>query len=158
MRVTSEAFVDGQPIPVKYTADGQNVSPPLQFHDVPEGVAELALICDDPDAPTDEPFVHWVIYGLPGETRGLPEGVGKDANPAQVTGAIQGVNSFGENQIGYGGPAPPPGHGTHHYYFKLYALDQALDLGPGASKAKLLDAMANVTVLDEAQLVGTYER
>lgn len=154
----SPAFEPGQRIPKRYTGDGEDVSPALHWSGVPDGTQEFALVCDDPDAPTDEPWVHWVIYGIPGETRELPEGVPPDKQLTSPITAFQGKNSWSDGQtIGYRGPAPPRGHGTHHYHFKLYALDTKLSLGPGATKAELLRAMSD-HVLAEGELIGTYER
>jgi Raf kinase inhibitor-like YbhB/YbcL family protein len=151
MNVTSSAFKNGQPIPKKYTGEADDISPPLAWGDPPKGTQEFALIGDDPDAPSPQPWVHWVIYGIAPDARALPEGVKSNA-PGQ------GTNSFtsGAN-TGYRGPMPPPGHGTHHYHFKLYALDKKLDLQPGATKQQLLDAMKG-HVLGEGEIVGTYER
>lgn len=144
--VTSPAFAAGERIPKKhaYRPEGQNVPPALRWTGMPAGARELALICDDPDAPVAEPWVHWVLYGIPATATGLPEGAG-----------VEGENSWEEG--GYGGPFPPKGHGTHHYHFKVYALDVELDLGPGATKAQLLKAMKG-HVLAEGELVGTYSR
>ena len=116
---------------------------------------ELALIMDDPDAPTPEPWVHWVMYNLPPATERLPEGVRSIARPSSVAGAIQGKNSW--NTVGYRGPSPPKGHGVHHYHFRLYALDQPLDLGEGLDKASLLKAIEG-HVVAEGVLTGTYQR
>src|SRR5207249_4461685 len=114
---------------------------------------ELALIVDDPDAPRDEPFVHWVMYNIPAEQSDLPEAIkGKFESPG---GAMQGKNSFGK--IGYGGPAPPPGHGTHHYHFHLYALDQPLQTKGALDKKALLAAISG-HVIDEGEIIATYER
>src|SRR5437867_4073648 len=99
---------------------------------------ELALIVDDPDAPRAEPFVHWVMYKIPADRRDLPEAIAPEAKPQSPTGALQGENSFGK--IGYGGPAPPPRHGTHHYRFHLYALDEPLEAKSGLDKEALLAA------------------
>ena len=156
MTITSTAFKDGQPIPTKYTGEGDDVSPPLAWTGVHDGARQLALICDDPDAPTDEPWVHWVIYGLPPEITGLPEGV-PTTEIVEAPSAIQGVNGWPGRVIGYNGPMPPPGHGVHHYHFTLYALDVALELAPGASKAELLAAMDG-HILATGELIGTYER
>jgi len=112
------------------------------------------LVCNDPDASTSQPFVHWVIYGIPADTDGLPKGLPAQSALDHPEGAKQGQNSFG--RIGYGGPAPPKGHGTHPYHFTLYALDSELDLAPGASKAQLMYAMEG-HVLAAGELVGTYE-
>jgi len=114
----------------------------------------LALICDDPDAPRDEPFVHWIVYHLPPKSA-LPEGADTVGRAAAPPGMILGTNSFG--RVGYGGPAPPKGHGTHHYHFKLYALDSTLNLEGAVEKPQLLEAMEG-HILDQAELVGTYER
>jgi len=155
MQLTSEAFRANEPIPPRYTADGQDVSPPLAWSDVPAGTKQFALICDDPDAPRPEPWVHWLIYNIPPDVTHLPENIEKTPKPAVPAGAVQGRNSF--RKIGYGGPAPPRGHGTHHYHFKLYALDAALNLEPGLEKDALLAAMRG-HILAEAELVGTYSR
>jgi len=158
LQISSEAFGDGQRIARKYTGDGENVSPPLHFDSVPKDAKELALIVDDPDAPRAEPFVHWVIYQIPAGQSDLPEAISPDAklqSPAGAPQALQGKNSFGK--IGYGGPAPPPGHGTHHYQFHLYALDEPLKAQGGLDKKALLAAMSG-HVIEEAQIVATYER
>ena len=122
---------------------------------MPDEARELALICDDPDAPTPQPWVHWLIYKITADTTGLPEQVPPAAKLDAPVGALQGLNSW--QTIGYRGPAPPPGHGTHHYHFKLYALDATLDLAEALDKPALLKAMAG-HVLAEGELVGTYER
>ncbi len=155
LEIRSTAFDAGQLIPGKYTGEGPDVSPPLQWSGLPDGVAELALIMDDPDAPRPEPWVHWVICRIPANAGGLPEGVPKTERLDEPAGALQGENSFGKT--GYGGPMPPEGHGMHHYHFKLYALDQALDVKPGLTKDDLLAAMKG-HVVAEGELVGTYER
>jgi len=158
LQVTSSAFAQGHPIPKKYTGEGADISPPLGWSGVPEAAKELALICDDPDAPTDEPWVHWVIYKIPVHAKGLPEGVPRKPHLKEPHGAVQGKNSWpaGEN-IGYGGPMPPPGHGVHHYYFKLYALDAPLEAEPGLNKRALMEAI-NDHILAEGVLMGTYQR
>ena len=155
MTIRSTAFEPGMPIPKKYTGDGEDISPPLSWSGLPDGTAELALIVDDPDAPTREPWVHWVLYKIPATLSGLPEGVDKSERPANVPGAMQGRNSWG--RVGYGGPAPPRGHGTHHYRFRLYALDAPLEVKPGLDKSALLAAMRG-HILAEAEIVGTYQR
>ncbi len=147
LNVTSSAFEPNGAIPKKYTGAGEDISPPLSWNGAPDGTEEFALVCEDPDAPMDEPFVHWVIYGIPKSQTSLPEGSSGDA--------AEGKNSFGNP--GYGGPMPPPGHGTHHYHFEVYALDAPVGLTPGASKPDLLDAMEG-HILDQGELVGTYER
>ncbi len=145
--LTSSAFEAGERIPKKYSKEGENVSPPLSWSGAPEGTKELALICDDPDAPRPEPWVHWVLYKIPAETAALAEG--------ESGGALEGKTSSG--RAGYGGPMPPQGHGVHHYHFKIYSLDRPLELEAGADKKSVLRAMQG-RVLAEGELVGTYER
>ena len=158
IQLSCSVFEANHPIPEKYTGDGTDVSPPLTWSALPEGTVDLALICDDPDAPTAEPWVHWVIYKIPGNQSGLPEGVEPVRSPGEIPGAAQGLNSWPSGRtIGYRGPAPPPGHGAHHYHFKLYALDTSLKAKPGLSKTALLAAISG-HVLEVAELVGTYER
>jgi Raf kinase inhibitor-like YbhB/YbcL family protein len=147
IEVSSPAFDQGGIIPTKYTGEGQDVSPALNWSDLPEGTREIALVCDDPDAPRPEPWVHWVLYKIPADSTGLPEG--------GTEGALEGENDFGRR--GYGGPMPPVGHGVHHYHFKVYALDAELERAAGLTKDQLLEAMEG-HVLDEGKLVGTYER
>lgn len=153
--VQSKAFNAGERIPKQHSGEGADVSPALSWSDVPAGTVELALIMDDPDAPVPEPWVHWVLYKLPAGTKELKEGVAKTEKLSEPAGALQGKNSFGK--IGHNGPMPPPGHGMHHYHFRVYALDKALTLGPGATKAKLLDAMRG-HIIAEGELIGTYSR
>jgi len=157
MKITLEspAFAPGKPVPKRYTGEGEDISPPLKWSGVPKEAKELALICDDPDAPRPEPWVHWVIYKLPANLTELPENVSKQASPARPAGAVQGKNSWGK--IGYGGPMPPPGHGVHHYHFKLYALDAVLDLPPGLTKDDLLKKI-RPHIIAEGELIGTYQR
>jgi Raf kinase inhibitor-like YbhB/YbcL family protein len=151
LQLTSTAFTNGQPIPARHTADGQDVSPALQWAGMPPATKSLALICDDPDAPAGT-WVHWVIYDLPPSAAGLSEGTPKSAELAN--GARQGVNDF--KRTGYGGPAPPAGK-AHRYFFKLYALDLEPNLKAGLTKQDLLKAMEG-HILGEGQLVGTYQR
>ena len=151
LNLKSPAFSDGFPIPVDYTGDGANVSPPLAWSDPPEGTKSFALVCDDPDAPHGA-FTHWVLFNLPAATRELAPDVRPDFT--LPSGGRQGINDFG--RIGYGGPAPPPGP-AHRYFFKLYALDSVLGLAPGATKQQLLDAMQG-RQLAEGRLVGAYGR
>jgi len=153
--ITSIAFEAGKPIPKKYTGEGEDLSPPLAWSKLPQGAKELALICDDPDAPTPEPWVHWVLYKIAADTTGLPEGLPREKTLKTPAGAAQGVNSF--SKTGYGGPMPPKGHGTHHYHFKLYALDQPVSAPPGVDKRKLLAEIRD-HVMAEGELIGTYER
>lgn len=151
IELTSPAFQAGMTIPKQYTGDGADQSPPLSWSEPPSGTKNLALICDDPDAPRGT-WVHWVLFNLPAETRELKEGV--PTTETLGNKAKQGSNDFGN--IGYGGPAPPKGK-PHRYIFKLYALDRAVDLAPGATKAQLMDAMKG-HILAEGQLVGKYGR
>ncbi|MEK6799519.1 MAG: YbhB/YbcL family Raf kinase inhibitor-like protein [Planctomycetota bacterium] len=155
IQLQSPAFTHNAIIPKKFSEDGEDLSPELQWSHLPSGVKELALICDDPDAPAPEPWVHWVIFKIPATATGLSENVAKVEKPAAPAGALQGKNSWGK--IGYGGPAPPQGHGVHHYHFRLYALDAALTLPPGADKKTLLGAMKGHT-LATGELIGTYQR
>jgi Raf kinase inhibitor-like YbhB/YbcL family protein len=148
--LTSAAFAHEQPIPVKHTCDGEDISPPLQWSDPPAGTQSFALIADDPDAPMGT-WVHWVLYNLPSEARALPEAVPSDADLPD--GSRHGENSW--RRTDYGGPCPPSG--THRYFFKLYALDKVLDLGAGATKDQLLQAM-DEHILAQTELMGTYTR
>ncbi len=141
----STAFGNAQPIPPRYTCDGEDLSPALRWTDVPEAARSLALVVDDPDAPSGI-FTHWVAWGLDPGAGELGEG---EAAPSE------GQTDFGA--VGYGGPCPPPGHGRHRYVFRLYALDSELDLESGAGKADLERAIEG-HVLTTAELVGTYER
>ncbi|MEW6278158.1 MAG: YbhB/YbcL family Raf kinase inhibitor-like protein [Candidatus Eremiobacterota bacterium] len=155
MQIVSCDIDPGQAIPILHTGDGRDLSPALGWSRVPPGARELVLICDDPDAPTAEPFVHWVLYGLPPDCTWLPRGLAPQERLEEPPGALQGRNSF--RSIGYRGPAPPVGHGVHHYHFRLYALDEPTGLPPGATRADLVKAMQG-HVLAQAELVGTYER
>lgn len=148
LRVESAAFADGGSIPAKYTADGDDVSPPLSWAAGPAGTACYALVMDDPDAPGGT-WVHWVLWNL--TTPGLAEDVPRDAQ--LPSGARQGRNSW--NRAGYGGPSPPGG--THRYSFRVYALGAPLDLPAGADAAKLGQAMRG-RVLASGALLGRYAR
>jgi Raf kinase inhibitor-like YbhB/YbcL family protein len=151
MQLTSSAFQEGAAIPKKHTADGADVSPLLKWQGAPQGTKSFALICDDPDAPRGN-WVHWVIFNIPADKTELPEGVETAAMLAD--GSRQGKNDF--RKLGYGGPSPPPGK-PHRYFFKLYALDCALDLKEGAGKQEVEKAMAN-HILAQGQLMGKYGR
>ncbi len=151
IRLTSPAFQSGATIPKEYTGDGDDKSPPLQWSEPPSGTRSLALICDDPDAPKG-PWVHWVLFNLPAETRELEEGL--PTTETLGNGAKQGKNDFGK--IGYGGPAPPKGK-PHRYFFKLYALDRTVNLSPGATKGEVVNAMKG-HIRAEGELVGKYGR
>jgi len=151
LSISSPAFQDGERIPAKYTCQGQDISPPLKWSQVPNETQSLALIVDDPDAPSGV-FTHWVIFNLPPDSRELPEAV--PAASQLPSGALQGKNDFGK--IGYGGPCPPPGY-PHRYRFTLYALDRHLELKAGSSKQQVLHTMEG-HVLAQGQLTGTYQR
>jgi Raf kinase inhibitor-like YbhB/YbcL family protein len=154
LTIQSSAFGPLAAIPRKYTCDGENVAPPLEWSGAPDGTESLALIVDDPDAPDPAApkrvFVHWVVYDLPPMANGLPEGVTRDTLPA---GAREGRNDW--ERTGYGGPCPPKGR--HRYFFRLYAVDTLLGDLRAPSKADLEAAMSG-HVLATAELVGTYER
>jgi Raf kinase inhibitor-like YbhB/YbcL family protein len=149
--VKSPAFEHEQPIPSRYTCDGQDVSPPLEWTAGPMGTESYALIMDDPDAPGGT-WVHWIAWNIKGTT--LPEDERNQAMAESPIGQIRhGTNSW--ERIGYGGPCPPSG--THRYFFKVYALDRELDLGSEATKQALVAAMEGHT-LDRGELMGTYAR
>jgi Raf kinase inhibitor-like YbhB/YbcL family protein len=150
IKITSPAFEDNGLIPPRYTCDGADISPPLQWDALPEGTKSIAIICDDPDAPMGT-WVHWVLFNLPAETKELVENIPPDRTLPD--GASQGISDFG--RIGYGGPAPPSG--THRYFFKIYALDTQIDLTSGANKRQLLNAMQG-HILGRGQLIGKYKR
>jgi Raf kinase inhibitor-like YbhB/YbcL family protein len=150
IKLTSTAFKEGQPIPATYTCKGVNVSPPLEWSGAPKTAKTLAIIADDPDAPGGT-WVHWVLYNLPSENIGLVEMVPVTEN--LKAGGFQGKNDFGK--IGYGGPCPPSG--THHYFFKIYALDAELPLKAGATKAEVEKAMVG-HIVSQGQLMGTFGR
>lgn len=145
LQLKSNAFQLNRAIPSKHTCDGENISPQLSWDGLPEGTKSLALIVDDPDAPS-KTWTHWIVFNISPTAKGSEEG-------KVPQGGVQGVNDFGDQA--YGGPCPP--RGTHRYFFKLYALDQPLKLSAGASKEQVEQAM-KVHVLAEGDLVGTYSR
>lgn len=147
LKVSSPAFAWGAPIPKKHTTEGEDVSPALEISGVPDGTRSLAVICHDPDAPLLHGFTHWVVYAIPPDVTSIPEGGG--------SAYAEGQTNFGKT--GYGGPAPPPGHGTHHYYFWVYALDEEIGAAPTLTRAELLDRMEG-HVIEQNRLIGTYER
>lgn len=151
LSISSLVFQEGEGIPAKYSCEGQDISPPLAWGEPPADTNSFALIVDDPDAP-GRVFTHWVLFNLSAGSRELPEAV--PTQPQLSSGALQGKNDFGKT--GYGGPCPPPGR-PHRYQFTLYALDQLLDLKPGASKQQVLEAMQG-HILGQGQLTGTYQR
>lgn len=150
MEIKSTAFENEGMIPDKYTGEGANIAPPLQWHNPPDGTKSFVLICDDPDAPMGT-WVHWVVYDIPASISKLPEGTPPEKK--LTNSGKQGTNDF--HKIGYGGPCPPSG--THRYFFKLYALDSFTDLDPGATKEQLFRVMRG-HILAEAHLMGKYNR
>ncbi len=145
--LTSSAFAAGEAIPSRHTGEGDDVSPPLVWTAPPANTREICLLVEDPDAPRPQPWVHWLVAGLPAGTTSLAEGVRQ--------GFVEGHNDFGD--IGWGGPMPPKGHGVHRYIFKVMAVDRPTSLRRGFSKRELLDAIAG-HVLADGQLTGTYRR
>jgi Raf kinase inhibitor-like YbhB/YbcL family protein len=177
--ISSPSFRNNQPIPAKFSCEGEDASPALKWEGAPAGTKSFALICDDPDAPGGT-WVHWVIYGIPLNAVEMPEDIGKGEwvaakwhngqnipsgwEVSAASGGVgvmkppdakQGMNDFGKP--GYGGPCPPRGHGAHHYHFRLYALDTELKLAPGVKRHQL-DAAMKGHILAETELVGTYQR
>lgn len=161
MQISSPVFENNSQIPSKYTCDGQNINPPLEIKDVPEGTQSLVLIVDDPDAPVGT-FLHWLVFNINSDVS-LVEEDKSSSSPFATTrvveenslpaGAIQGRNGFGKEK--YGGPCPP--FGQHRYFFKIYALDKKLDLASGSKLKEVESAMKN-HILDQAQLIGLYQR
>ena len=148
--VTSSAFKEGEMIPSKYTCDGINISPPINWHTSVNGIKTFALISDDPDAPTGD-WVHWIVFNIPPNIRELREDC--KANRNLPDEALMGTNGF--RTISYGGPCPPSG--IHRYFFKIYALDIVLHLKAGATKKELLEAIKE-HILAQGQLMGLYKR
>jgi Raf kinase inhibitor-like YbhB/YbcL family protein len=147
LEISTSAFEPHGRFPDRHTADEENVSPELSFGGLPEGTKQIAVVCHDPDAPLPDGFTHWVVYGIPPDTSGIPEGGGSSF--------VEGQNDAGEQ--GWYGPAPPEGHGTHHYYFWVYALDTEVDAEPGLTRTELLERIGD-HVIEQARVVGTYER
>ncbi len=151
LELKSAEFPNGGDIPKKFTCDGGDASPRLEWTNSPAGTKSFVLIVDDPDAPSGT-WVHWVVFDLPAEVRALPGAVPRGEQ-------VQGGGSQGRNdfpQLGYGGPCPPPGK-PHRYFFKLYALDSQLNLMPGATKSDVEQAMQG-HVLAKAQVIARYHR
>lgn len=148
--IESDVLKEGELIPAKFTCDGENVSPRLKWMNAPEATKTFALILEDPDAPS-KTWSHWVLYNLPANQTGLKERV---QNVKRFhNGAIHGVNDF--NVYGYAGPCPPSG--THHYIFRLYALDSEVNLEPGVTRNQLIDAMEG-HILEKAEIMVQYTR
>ena len=154
LRITSPAYADGAAMPAKYTCEGDDLSPPLQWSGVPGGTQSLVLIIDDPDAPDPKAprmtWVHWVLYDLPTDSGGLPEDANSKGLPA---GTKVGLNDW--KRTDYGGPCPPIGR--HRYFHKLYALDTKLSALSRPTKADIEAAMSG-HVLEKAEFVGTYQK
>jgi Raf kinase inhibitor-like YbhB/YbcL family protein len=151
LNVSSTAFAPNGQIPVMYSCDGANNSPPLSWSAPPQGAASIAVLVTDPDAPGGT-FIHWVAYNIPPGTRGIPAGApGKDILPA---GSVQGTNDFG--RAGYGGPCPPRGM-PHHYHFTVYALDRTLTLA-GRRDGRMLEKALTGHILARGEIVGIYRR
>lgn len=153
LTLTSPDFIHEGEIPTRFTCEGSDVSPALEWSGAPGGTVTYALIVDDPDAPDParpkRTWVHWVLYNIPASATGLPADVGDDLPP----GTEGGINDW--DRPGYGGPCPPIGR--HRYFFKLYALDTELAVKPRMTKADLERAMEG-HVLDRAELMGTYQK
>ena len=150
IKLTSTAFKEGEAIPRQFTCDGVNISPPLEWSGVPKTAKTIAIIADDPDAPSGT-WVHWVLYNLPAENIGIVENL--PANENLRAGGFHGKNDFGN--IGYGGPCPPTG--SHRYFFKIYAVDSELPLKAGATKAEVEKALEG-HILAQGQLMGIHRR
>ena len=152
LEMVSDALGADGSIDLRHTAYGDNLSPPLRWTPV-EGAGAYALILEDPDAPMERPFVHWLIWNIPGSATSLPEGVQAKDRLVSPQGAMQGKNDSGS--FGYFGPRPPPGTGMHHYHFQIFALDGPLTLHTDASLRALVDSMKG-RVLADGELVGTF--
>ncbi|WP_083850990.1 YbhB/YbcL family Raf kinase inhibitor-like protein [Halogranum rubrum] len=153
--LSSPSFEDGGPIPETFTCDGQNVSPALDIADPPSATEAFALVVDDPDAPRSDPFVHWLLWNVPGDTRRIPVNVPQTETVEGLGGARQGTNDAGS--VGYTGPCPPVGDSPHRYRLVLYALDSTLSVEAGATRDDLSGSLAE-RQLDTTTLVGTYAR
>ncbi|OGT74501.1 MAG: hypothetical protein A3H44_04030 [Gammaproteobacteria bacterium RIFCSPLOWO2_02_FULL_57_10] len=156
--VSSTAFEHHGTVPLQFSAYGENISPQVSWSGLPEGTVQLALVMDDPVAPTPQPFVHWVAYNIPADASGLPQALSKDAQVAgvaELAGMINGLN--GIRQTGYFGPRPPVDGKLHAYHFRIYALDSALNLPEGLNKDTLLEAIDG-HVLGTGMLMGHYQQ
>lgn len=143
----SNSFKDNEFLNKKFTCEGENISPQLEWTNVPQGTISFALICEDPDAPRKEPWVHWIIFNIPANISNLNERL------VDLKGSVQGVNDFGK--IGYGGPCPPIGK-AHRYFFTLYALDKELPLKSAVNKEELIRVMKQ-HVVGKAELIGLFQ-
>ena len=148
MRIESQGFKDGEVIPSKYTCDGDNINPEIEFFDIPEGTVSLALIMDDPDSVGGRTFLHWAIWNISPKRTKINEGISPDEG-------VEGKNDFGK--IGYGGPCPSNGV-YHHYHFKLFALNGMLTVPPDISEIELENEIISKGLLGKAELIGIYKR
>lgn len=145
LEISSSAFDDGGRIPTKHTGEGEDVSPALEWSGLPDGTAQIAIICHDPDAPLPHGFTHWVLYNIPADVTSIDEGGG---------GAYtEGSNDFGNT--GYNGPMPPEGHGDHRYYYWVYALDDEIDAEGGLNRSELLERIED-RIIEQNRVVGIY--
>jgi Raf kinase inhibitor-like YbhB/YbcL family protein len=151
--VTSPAAQQGRPIPDVYTAFGKDTSPPIEWDGAPPNTQAYVVIMEDPDARGAAPKVHWVAYNIPGKLKGLNHNIRNSGELKNPMGMRQGANAFGG--IGYIGPRPPVGDPPHHFHFEVFALDRPLDVKPGASIDKVIEAM-NERVIAEGEAVGTF--
>jgi Raf kinase inhibitor-like YbhB/YbcL family protein len=159
MVVSSPTLKDGEPVPTAHTPDGRNDSPAINWSNVPTGVKEFAVVCEDPDAGNPPPFVHWIVYNIPVKAKGLPAALPIDDSlmPSEIGGAVQGLSGF--RRAIYRGPAPPPGK-VHHYHFIVYALDTTVTSKPDQpplTRAQLMEAMSG-HIIEQGEIVATYER
>lgn len=157
MNLSSPAFDENATIPREHTGEGADTSPPLNVSAVPDGAETLALIADDPDAPREKPWVHWLIWDMPAAADTIPEGYPPSGDGKAFDQAKQGTNSFSNENQRYRGPYPPEGHGEHRYRFTLFALDTTLGLEAGANRTQLEDAMDG-HVIEQDRYVGVYKR
>jgi len=155
MRLRSEAFLSGGEIPRRHTGDGGDISPSFKWEGAPANTVEFALTAEDPDAGSDSPFVHWLLYKIPGEDEGVPEGIPAQLKLEDPSGAVQGKNSFGS--MGYRGPYPPKSAGQHRYRFTLYALKKELSVPAGADITALKKAL-EPNIIEKIELIGMYRR
>jgi Raf kinase inhibitor-like YbhB/YbcL family protein len=155
LQLWSEAFAAGGAIPPRFTADGDNVSPPLRWSNVPTHARELALVLEDLDADEAQPFLHWIVWRIPTRLDGLPEGLGAPQDGSRWGEALEGANSL--DHVGYDGPEPPDER-AHRYRFRLLALDAPLESSAEPLDAVSLERATRGHVVEEAELVGTYAR
>jgi Raf kinase inhibitor-like YbhB/YbcL family protein len=151
--INSTVFESGGTIPEKYSCDGENISPPIEWRGVPSEAESLVLVCDDPDAGSVDPFTHWVLYNIPANAVRLPESFNDQMESLHWDGT-QGRNSFGNTR--YDGPCPPTGE-NHRYFFRMYALDEDLDLPPGMNRDQILHRIED-HVIEHAEMEGRFSR